>query len=200
MVVGVPSAAQERMTNEPPHDEPRDDVSLMADLAAGRIGALDELVRRHQEKVLALAFRTLGDPEAAQDVAQEAFIKVLRSARRYQPTAKFTTWLYRIAVNCCLDLMRRRRPSVNIDDVAAPVAQESAPGDAIQAETALAVRRAVEALPERQRLVIVLHRFGGLSHREVAQATGWSNSAVESLLTRAYVTLRQRLSRSGFDG
>ncbi|MCY2929328.1 MAG: sigma-70 family RNA polymerase sigma factor [Planctomycetota bacterium] len=188
------------MTNDPSHDPARDDVSLMADLAAGRTGALDELVGRHQEKVLALAFRTLGDPEAAQDVAQEAFIKVLRSARRYQPTAKFTTWLYRIVVNCCLDLMRRRRPSVNIDDVASPAAQGSAAAEAIQAETAQAVRHAVEALPDRQRLVIVLHRFGGLSHREVAQATGWSNSAVESLLTRAYVTLRQRLTRGGLDG
>ncbi|MEI7836696.1 MAG: sigma-70 family RNA polymerase sigma factor [Planctomycetota bacterium] len=188
------------MTNAEAHEDARDDVSLMADLAAGHTESLDELVRRHQEKVLALAFRTLGDPEAARDVAQEAFVKVLRSARRYQPSAKFTTWLYRIVVNCCLDLMRRRRPTANIDDVAVPVAEASAPDRVILTETAQAVRLAIEALPERQRLVVVLHRFQGLSHREVAQVTGWSNSAVESLLTRAYATLRERMVRSGFDG
>lgn len=173
---------------------------MMADLAAGGTDALDELVRRHQEKVLALALRTLGDPEAARDVAQETFVKVFRSARRYQPAAKFTTWLYRIAVNCCLDLMRRRRPAANVDDLAIPVAEESASDRVIQAETARAVREAIESLPERQRLVVILHRFQGLSHREVAQVTGWSNSAVESLLTRAYVMLRERLARSGFGG
>ncbi|MCY2925778.1 MAG: sigma-70 family RNA polymerase sigma factor [Planctomycetota bacterium] len=188
------------MADAQSHDDARDDVALMGDLAAGRTEALDELVRRHQEKVLALALRTLGDPDAAGDIAQEAFVKVFRSARRYQPSAKFTTWLYRIVVNCCLDQMRRRRPAANIDDVAAPAAGESAPEGVIQAETALAVRAAIEALPERQRLVVILHRFQGLSHREVAQVTGWSHSAVESLLTRAYVTLRERLERGGFGG
>ena len=188
------------MTNLQPPDDARDDVSLMAALAAGHIPALDELVRRHQEKVLALALRTLGDPEAARDVAQEAFVKVLRSARRYRPEAKFTTWLYRIVVNCCVDLMRRRRPAANLDDVAPPAAEDSVPDRAMRAEAALAVRRAVEALPDRQRLVVVLHRFAELSHREVAQVTGWSNSAVESLLTRAYVALRERLARGGVDG
>ena len=171
------------------------DADLMAAVGRGDMGALGELVRRHQGKAIALAFRTLGRWDLAEDMAQEAFLRVLRAAKRYRPDARFTTWLYRIVVNLCLDHQRRARqaPSALTDDSPEPSAAPSA--DPLEArERVLRVQRAVEALPERQRMAVVLHRYEGLSHREVAEVTGWSVSAVESLLVRAYASLRKSLA------
>lgn len=166
----------------------------MAEVARGDTGALGVLVRRHQQAALGLARRLLGRQDAAEDVAQEAFLHVYRAARRYRPDARFTTWLYRIVVNLCHDARRRagRAPAQLIEE-AAPAQDPAA--DPLEAdERAERVRRAVGALPERQRTAVILHRYHGLSHREVAQATGWSESAVESLLVRAYATLRRELA------
>ena len=169
--------------------------SLMASLAAGDMEALGELVRRHQEKAFALAYRMLERRDLAEDVAQEAFLQVHGAAKRYRPDAKFTTWLYRIVVNLCLDAKRRgRRAPAHLENGADRHAQ--APSDPIEAsERVKLVRRAVDALPERQRTAVILHRYQDLSHQEIAQATGWSESAVESLLVRAYASLRQALAK-----
>lgn len=170
-----------------------DDAQLMARLAAGDRMALGALVQRHQRRVLELAYRTTGDHALAEDIGQEAFLRVWRSARRYKPTAQFTTWLYRIVVNLCLDAFKRRKPvSGDVPDGAANGAGESI--TAIEArERATAVQQVVAALPDRQRVAVVLHRFSGLTVRETAETTGWSESAVESLLVRAYATLRRSL-------
>lgn len=167
----------------------------MAAVAAGSAAALGELVARHQSKVLALAIRMLGRQAAAEDVAQDVFVKVYRAARTYEPTARFTTWLYRITSNRCLDVIRRRRRrTVSLEDVPPPAVESNVAGDLEAAERAKRVRRAVEALPARQRIVVILHRFADLPHRQIAEATGWSASAVESLLARAYAALRHSLA------
>jgi RNA polymerase sigma-70 factor (ECF subfamily) len=156
--------------------------------------ALGDLVRRHQHAAGAFAFRMLGRWDSAEDVVQEAFLHVHRAARRYQPDAKFTTWLYRIVLNLCRDVARRARQApAQLSEAAEP---ERAPAaDPLEArERAARVHRAVAALPERQRTAVILHRYQGLSHREVAQATGWSESAVESLIVRAYAALREELA------
>jgi len=172
----------------------RDDATLMTEIAAGHMEALGELVRRHQAKVLALAIRTLGREDVAEDAAQDVFVKVYRAAPAYRPEAKFTTWLYRVAVNHCLDMIRKDRRRHLPMERAAAVTVGSDAGDQLQrAEQATHVRQAVASLPERQRMAVVLHRFHGLNHREVAEATGWSLSAVESLLVRAYSSLRNAL-------
>ncbi|MGB2986882.1 MAG: sigma-70 family RNA polymerase sigma factor [Phycisphaerae bacterium] len=173
--------------------DPVDDAQLMAHLATGDRTALGTLVKRHQRRVLELAFRTTGDHALAEDIGQEAFLRVWRSAKRYEPTAQFTTWLYRIVVNLCLDAFKRRKPTTGdvpdaIDSGAAGQATEIE-----QRERGAAVQRAVTALPDRQRVAVVLHRFSGLTVRLTAEATGWSESAVESLLVRAYSVLRQSL-------
>ena len=156
--------------------------------------ALGELVDRHQQKILMFAYRTLGRWDLAEDVVQDVFLRVHRSAARYKPTAKVTTWLYRIAVNLSLDAIRRdKRGPVSIaDDADLSV---PARGDALEAhERVDMVQQAVAALPDRQRVVVNLHRYEMLSHQEITETTGWSQSAVESLLVRAYANLRESLS------
>jgi RNA polymerase sigma-70 factor (ECF subfamily) len=170
-----------------------DDAQLMARLAEGDGAALTALVRRYQRHVLETAYRLTGDRTLAEDVGQETFVRVWRSARRYEPTARFSTWLYRIVLNLCIDASRKRgslsfAPSELSEERSAPAS------DPIERNEQVAVvRRAVAALPERQRIALVMHRFSGLSCREIVEATGWSSSSVESLLVRAYASLRQTL-------
>ncbi len=171
----------------------RDDAQLMALLAEGDRTALGELVKRHQHRVLEIAYRTTGDQALAEDIGQEAFLRVWRSAERYQPTAQFSTWLYRIVVNLCLDAFKKRKPFAGNPPNAAE-AESAQPSMLLErGDRATAIRAAVTNLPERQRLAVVLHRFSGLPQRAIADATGWTESAVESLLVRAYATLRKSL-------
>jgi len=172
------------------------DGQLMARLAGGDMSALGELAHRHQRKVLELAFRTLGTWDLAEDVAQETFLRVYRAAKRYKPTARFTTWLYRIVINLCLDAQRKRaKAGVSLE----PELYEQLPASNCNTtekeEMAALVRRAVHALPERQRLALILHRYDGLNHAEISEVTGWTQSAVESLLVRAYANLRGKLAK-----
>ena len=179
------------MTNDTPSDS-----DLMARLAGGDMSALGELARRHQGKVLELAFRTLGAWDLAEDVAQETFLRVYRASNRYQPTAKFTTWLYRIVINLCLDEKRKRaKGGMPLEPAVRDKLSVSNGNSAEKEEMAAMVRSAVQALPERQRLALILHRYEGLNHAEIGEATGWTQSAVESLLVRAYANLRGKLAK-----
>lgn len=174
---------------------PKSDAELMTAVAGGRMAAMGELVHRHQASVMAVAYRFVDRWDLAEDVAQDVFVRIHRAAADYRPEAKFTTWLYRIVVNLCLDVKRRetRRPVSMAEMPADPPAD--APPDPIEArETAGRVRQAVGDLPDRQRTAVVLHRYDGLSHREIAEVTGWSESAVESLLVRGYAGLRDALA------
>ena len=202
---GAPATAQRQrwssagggLTSNRLTDEPVSDETLMSAVAGGDMNALGQLVNRHQARALRLARRITGERELAEDVAQETFLRVHRAARRYQPTAKFTTWLHRIVVNLCWDHRRKWEagpgPAPDRPDTRSPEPVASMVRD----ETRETVRRAVLALPHRQRLAVVLHRFEGHAIREVADITGWSESAVESCLVRAYRQLRQELRSIG---
>jgi RNA polymerase sigma-70 factor (ECF subfamily) len=182
-----------RPVPEDPQDK-RNDASLMEAIAAGDMDALGELVRRHQASVLSTAYRLLGRWDQAEDVAQEVFLRVHRAAPRYTPSAALTTWLYRIVVNLCQDALRKRRPLVE-PPPDLPNGRAARPGAELdRAQRAEAVQRAVAGLPERQQIALVLHRYAGLSHAEIAEATGWTASAVESCLVRAYARLRDDLA------
>ena len=170
-----------------------DDVQLMTRLADGDKQALAELVQRHQQRVLELAYRLSGDWALAEDLAQDTFLRVWRSADRYRPQARFTTWLHRIVVNLCLDASKKRRPATGGLPDNADARVPPPPAAADRGIRAAAVQQAVARLPERQRVALVLHRFSGLPVRVIAEATGWSESAVESLLVRAYSALRESL-------
>jgi RNA polymerase sigma-70 factor (ECF subfamily) len=172
------------------HESSRPEAELMAELAGGQMPALAALVRRHQDRVRALAFRISGRWDVADDITQETFLRVYRSANSYKPSAAFTTWLYRIVVNLCLDQAKRPRAAslANVE----PLADDAA-DPLVRRERLDAIRREVDALPQRQRIALILHRFDGLDHSQIAQAMDCTESAVESLLVRAYAQLRQRL-------
>jgi len=175
-----------------------DDAKLMARLGEGDMTALDQLAQRHQSRILSVAYRLLGDWHRAEDVAQETFIRLSQAACTYQPQAKFTTWLYRIVHNLSIDQQRRASAAPVRSDTRADEPQDANASDSAERqECARLVREAVEGLPDRQRQAIILHRYEGLSHTEISDITGWSKSAVESLLVRAYENLREKLARCG---
>ncbi|GMV96215.1 MAG: RNA polymerase sigma factor [Phycisphaerae bacterium] len=165
----------------------------MRQLAAGDLTALDRLVRRHQGRAQALAYRLCGDHQTAEDLAQEAFLRVYRAAGRYEPRGAFSTWLHRIIVNLYLDALKARRPAVPLDDARNLPDQRTGEDPLAARERDAAIRREIARLPDRQRIALVLHCYEGHSHAEIAEITGWSESAVESLLTRAYRNLRDAL-------
>lgn len=170
------------------------DAELMARLGQGDMVSLGELASRHQGRVISLAYRLLGDWHRAEDIAQETFLRVREAASKYAPQAKFTTWLYRIAYNLSIDQQRRgRNDPASLEAIEAEPEGASASASVEKSELAELVRKAVGRLPERQRTAVVLHRYEGLSHAEIGEVTGWSRSAVESLLVRAYENLRESL-------
>jgi len=168
----------------------------LARVAAGEADAFAELVASHQERLLRLCERLLADAEEARDAAQEVFLKAFRKAGDVRPQGQVYTWLYRIAVNHCLNKLRRRRlvrflrwddPADDAD--AAPFdPPDTAPGPAAVLEARRrwdATRRAIAKLPAGQRAVLILARFEGLSYREIAEVLGITEGAVESRLFRA---------------
>jgi RNA polymerase sigma-70 factor (ECF subfamily) len=172
------------------------DADLVARTGRGDMAALSMLVTKHRDRVVALSYRLLGDWHKAEDVAQETFLRLRKAAHNYQPQAKFTTWLYRIAYNLSVDHQRKDANSpVPVETVASGGEDESADRLAQKDELARLVRDAIRNLPERQQRVVILHRYEGLSHGEISEITGWSKSAIESLLVRAYENLRKKLMR-----
>lgn len=173
------------------------DWELLARVGAGDGDAFAPLVERHQDRLIRLCERLLGEREAARDAAQEVFLKAFRHAGRATPKGRLYTWLYRIAVNHCLNRMRRRKIAQFFSLTPAARAEEGAPafdpaGEAPSPERELedrerwrATRRAIDALPESQRTVLLLAKFEGLSYRDIAEALGISLGAVESRLVRA---------------
>ena len=172
------------------------DTELMSRLAKGDMSALGDIAKKHQDKVLSLSYRVLGDWNRAEDVAQETFLRIHRAAKNYKPKARFTTWLYRIVINLCFDEQRKRaKAAAPLEDADPAKLTESNSNLAERKEVVKSVKTAVNKLPERQRLAVILHRYDGLSHAEIAEVTGWTTSAVESLLVRAYANLREKLKK-----
>ena len=168
----------------------------MARLSAGDMSALGELAHRHQGNVLALAYRTIGKWDQAEDIAQEVFLKVYKAAKRYEPRAKFSTWLYRITVNLCIDHQRQAaKRSINLDPLILDSKAVEYKDSMEKKEITALVQEAVIQLPERQRNAVILHRYHGLSHEEISDIMDASKSAVESLLVRGYSNLRGKLRK-----
>lgn len=166
--------------------------------------AFKEIMRRYQGRVYKLVYRFTGNGEAAKELTQEIFFKVYTSINSYTPDAQFFTWLYRIATNHCLNYVRSAKSNPlqhAVDDLVEK--RSGAPDDGAHAtqldmlvdeEKSLMIRSALDRLPDRQRMAIVLLRFDGLSYREIAQTLQCSVSAVESLLHRGMETLKQYLA------
>lgn len=169
------------------------DEALMARVARGDEAAFRELSRRHLPVLLGLARRILGNTADAEDVAQEAMLRVWTNAPRWQPLALFRTWLTRVAVNLCLDRKRRAR-WVDLD-AAGDIADPAPGADELsgQDERDRMVAAAIDKLPDRQRSAIVLTYSEGMSNAQVAEILDTSVSAVETLLVRGKQNLRRAL-------
>src|SRR5215510_8090803 len=169
------------------------DEALMARVAGGDERAFQLLSRRHLPAMLGLARRILGNAAEAEDVAQEAFMRVWTHAPRWQPLAQFRTWLTRIVTNLCLD-RKRRAPWVELEAAGDIVDPALGAGDKIEGdERERMLTAAIEKLPLRQRSAIVLTYGEGMSNAQVAEILATSVSAVETLLVRGKQNLRRAL-------
>jgi RNA polymerase sigma-70 factor, ECF subfamily len=166
----------------------------MMAVAKGDLAAFDEIVLRHQNLAWGIACRFLGDEHEAENLAQEAFLRVLDTASRYRPMAAFPTYLSRIVTRLCLDHAQKRRPAPT-DNL--PIIQDGNPSAAERmavVDRNLAIHAALDRLPPAQRIAVVLRYFEGLDCRSVALAMGTTIKAVERLLSRARDALQPLLS------
>ncbi|MGA8763000.1 MAG: sigma-70 family RNA polymerase sigma factor [Candidatus Sulfotelmatobacter sp.] len=182
------------------------DAEVMLRVKAGDQSAFDYLVQKYRRPLVSFMYRMARNTAAAEDLAQEVFLRVYRSRETYQASAKFTTWLYRIATNLAVNHARdtrHERPEVTVSldepdqetgttlDVAdAGITAEEA---MMRRERLAAIRAKVDALPERQRLAVIMHKYQQMDYKQIAAVLKLSESATKSLLFRAYEALREQL-------
>ncbi|HTQ58536.1 MAG TPA: RNA polymerase sigma factor [Bryobacteraceae bacterium] len=180
------------------------DAELMLRVKEGDGASFGVLLQKHRTPVIHFIYRLVQDPAVAEELAQEAFLRVYRSRESYEPTAKFTTWLFRIATHLALNWLRDEKheraqermdeatddfPARQISDRRPSIEQQLIAGDKV-AE----IRRAIAALPGNQRAAVLMHKYEEMEYVQIAKTLGCSESAVKSLLFRAYETLRARLA------
>jgi len=195
------------MIDEP--DEKTTNEDLMGRVRLGNKHAFEGLVQRHQRSVLNFIFRFMGNRTDAEDLTQEVFLRVWKAAGAYRPYAKFTTWLYRIATNLCINKQRAirinrlfaqshsQKPRQDSKDsfITDEGAELLTPEDRlIDSEQSVQLLNALNELPTSQRLAIVLKIYDEMSYQEIAQIMDRSVSAVDSLLTRAKKNLRKKFT------
>jgi len=175
------------------------DAELLRAIADGDRAAFDRLSRRHLDRAHGVALRMTGSRADAEDVVQDVFLRLWLKPESWRPgQAQFSTWLYRVVVNRCLDLKRRPK-STDLDSIEEPQDPDANAEDSLlQAEQSRALDGAVAALPERQRAAIVLTYTAGLRNAEAASAMDISVKAFEALLVRAKRELRDHLTGQGW--
>ena len=188
----------------------RTDVQLMLDVKAGDDQSFALLLHRYRSPLVNFLYRMVRNREQAEDLAQEVFIRVYRARADYVPSAKFTTWLFRIATNLALNSVRdnrHQRMEVSLD---APVTMDAEDGDErpmdvaekhpnieehlVEESQRQMIRHAIDKLPEKQRAAVLLHKYQELDYSEISRILECSESALKSLLFRAYETLRVELA------
>lgn len=180
------------------------DAQLMLRVRDGDSGSYSLLVEKHRSPVVHFLYRMIQDYAVSEELAQEVFLRVYRSRESYEPTAKFTTWLFRIATHLALNWIRdgrNERGQERIDDDSEDGRNLQVPDrrpsieQSLVYETKLAeVRRAIAGLPDKQRAAVLMHKYEEMEYSQIAGVLGCSESAVKSLLFRAYETLRARLA------
>ncbi|MDR3775166.1 MAG: sigma-70 family RNA polymerase sigma factor [Terracidiphilus sp.] len=186
--------------------DPASDAAVMLRVASGDEGAFDFLVGRYHRAMIHFLFRMVHNQAVAEELAQEVFLRVYRSRESYRAEAKFTTWLYRIATNLAVNHARdtRHERSAQTVYLDAPDEETGATPDVADDEPSVeqkllrdermaAIRKHVMALPERQRLAVLMHKYQGMDYRQIGDVLKLSESATKSLLFRAYQTLRDKL-------
>jgi len=184
------------------------DADIMLRVKAGDESAFDFLVQKFRRQLIGFMYRMTHSQPIAEELAQEVFLRVYRSRESYSAEAKFTTWMYRIATNLALNHLRdtkteRIEVSVSLDEPddetgrTPDVADHglTAEQDLLRRERLAAIRKEVEALPERQRMAVLMHKYQGMDYKEISKVLKLSESATKSLLFRAYETLRETLKQ-----
>ncbi len=185
------------------------DVHLMLEFQGGDKASFEALMHKYYPRLLNFIYRFVGNAELAEDLTQEVFLKVYRAAAGYRPESKFQTWVYTIAKNISLNELRHHRKTPlsidepfqsedgpverQVEDTQTPRADEQM----LHAETAAAVRAAIDSLPENQRMAVILRRYEQFSYEEIAQTMRMSGKAVKSLLSRAKENLKNKLAPAG---
>jgi len=204
-MAGMPSHAAATLADSQ-SAEGLTDAQIMLRVKAGDEAAFEYLVQKYRRPMLSFMYRMAHNSAVAEDLAQEVFLRVYRSREKYEASAKFSTWLYRIASNLAVNHARdtrHQRPenTVSLDEPD----QESGltmdlPDNSLTAEEAIvrrerlaAIRQRVEALPERQKMALIMHKYQQMDYRQIAEVLKLSESAIKSLLFRAYETLRVQL-------
>ena len=189
-------------------DEANPDVDAMLRVKTGDESAFAYLVQKYRRPMVGFMYRMCHNPSTAEELAQEVFLRVYRSRETYEPSAKFTTWLYRIATNLAVNHARdtrheRAENTVRLDEPdqetgATPDLADdslSAEEQILKRERLAAIRSVVNALPERQRVAVIMHKYQQMDYRQIAGVLKLSESATKSLLFRAYETLREQLKQ-----
>ena len=182
------------------------DAEMMLRVKEGDESAFEYLVQKYRRAMVSFMYRMAHSSTVAEELAQEVFLRIYRSRSGYEATAKFTTWMYRIATNLAVNHARdtrHERPenmvSLDVPDAETgqtldiPGNSPTAEEDIIRQERLAAIRKQVEALPERQRLAVIMHKFQQMDYKQIADVLKLSESATKSLLFRAYQTLRVQL-------
>ena len=184
----------------------RSDVQLMLDVKAGDDESFNLLLQKYRTPLVNFLYRMVRDTATAEDLAQEVFLRVYRARKQYSPSAKFTTWLFRIATNLALNSVRdNRHHQMDVSLDAAPADEDTAPlqlparemridEHMVERDRAAFIRGVISALPEKQRVAVLLHKYEEMDYGEIARILDCSESALKSLLFRAYETLRVQLA------
>ena len=183
------------------------DAELMLRVKEGDGTSFGVLLEKHRASVIHFVYRLVQEQAIAEELSQEVFLRVYRSRSSYEPTAKFKTWLFRIATHLALNWLRdekHERGQERLDDMSADLPMRQVSDRRPSVEQVLVygvkleeVRRAVAALPEKQRAAVLMHKYEEMEYVQIAKVLGCSESAVKSLLFRAYETLRARLAHMG---
>ncbi len=180
------------------------DAQLMLRVREGDDTSFAVLLERHRGPVVHFLYRMVQNQAVSEELAQEVFLRVYRSRTTYEPTAKFTTWLFRIATHVALNSIRDRKKEkghesldeATLDGTERQVAdrQQTVEQEMVHEVKLREVRQAIEALPAKQRAAVLMHKYEGLDYAQIAGVLSCSESAVKSLLFRAYESLRGRLA------
>ena len=183
-----------------------DDAAIMLELKAGNMAGFDFLLAKYRKPIINFMYRMTRNQAVAEELAQEVFLRVYRSRETYRAEARFSTWLYRIATNLGVNQARdtrheRSASTVYLDEPdsdtgTTPDVPDSTPGvesRLLRDERMAAIREHVMALPERQRMAVLMHKYEGMDYKEIGEVLKLSESATKSLLFRAYQTLREKL-------
>jgi RNA polymerase sigma-70 factor (ECF subfamily) len=183
-----------------------DDAAVMLELRAGNMAGFDFLIQKYRKPIIHFMYRMVHNQAVAEELAQEVFLRVYRSRETYRAEARFSTWLYRIATNLGVNYARDNRlersaSTVYLDETdsetgTTPDVADSTPGaetNMLRRERLNAIREHVLALPERQRMAVLMHKYEGMDYKQIGDVLKLSESATKSLLFRAYQTLREKL-------